>query len=515
MKARKSNGGQSKGQPKEQPKEQLDVQTKEVQGNEVAVSPKPSIKKKKEKVEEQREVDNRQREVEVPKGDHFLKDLFVKSVIVAISLVFVHLAPISKGDVQKPANASFLSLYFAGGLDGVHHITQMLLASLASVIFDTSVVYYHLSNPPHPKFRLSFLRRVCIYTHLISGLTEIVSGVVAFTVVNQTIQQTATLVLCVASITHSLTAYHQTAVVFGAKGIMTPGYLYAITAHITFAFRLFHQPTSVLLLLITYLMLHIYVWCRFFVYLFRAFSAFEGYNYTVAITLSGTLLFPYAMGPIGNYAFLFIVVVYCLLEALFTDKHGKDLARKLFAEHERYALLDGKVVAEWKRQLTEKAGVDNDKQAAKDVFALYDTNKSGKLGVNEISDVVRALGLNDHTTQRVLNNADITGDGTLGFDEFYRLIWNIAYVKERLKKKPKSDRPASEKEQARIVFNMLDSDSSGVIEAGELQMLLTQWGMPEDEAGRCLIGERGIAFDAFYKKFKPIWQFALSEVFNA
>jgi hypothetical protein len=37
---------------------------------------------------------------------------------------------------------------------------------------------------------------------------------------------------------------------------------------------------------------------------------FKGYEYTVSITLSGALIFPFAMGPIGNFGMLFVVIVY-------------------------------------------------------------------------------------------------------------------------------------------------------------------------------------------------------------
>jgi len=297
---------------------------------------------------------------------------------------------------------------------------------------------------------------------------------------------------------------------------MTPGYLYAITAHITFAFRLFNQPTSLVFLLTTYLMLHIYVWCRFFVFVFRAFSAFEGYHYTIAITLSGALLFPYAMGPLGNYVFLGIATVYCVLEAMFSDKFGKDLARKLFAEHERYALVSSETVTAWKEKLADQSGMNADQKAAQDVFDMYDTNKSGKLGVTEVEQIVRAMGVHDHTTVKIMAIADITGDEALSFDEFYRLVWNVGNVKSRLQKKPKTTRPPSDIEQARIVFDMLDVDGSKIIEVGELQMLLTQWGMPEDEASAYLYEEKkAIDFENFYKNLKPVWQFAITEVFDA
>eukprot|EP01111_Echinosteliopsis_oligospora_P010327 TRINITY_DN3188_c0_g1_i2.p1 TRINITY_DN3188_c0_g1~~TRINITY_DN3188_c0_g1_i2.p1 ORF type:complete len:514 (-),score=77.12 TRINITY_DN3188_c0_g1_i2:31-1536(-) len=449
------------------------------------------------------------------KRDHVLKDFFVKAVVLISSITLVQISPIPSGDVQKSPSSSLFSSYLAGELNSIPYITQMLLAAAASVFFDIFVVYFHLANPPHPKFVMVTKRKISIYTHLFSGITEIVSGIVAFTVADQTIQRTAAIALALASITHSLTAYYQTGVVFGAKGIMTPGYIYAITIHITFAFRLAFQPSSTLFLIITFLMLHIYVWCRFFVFFFRVFSAFNGYHYTVAITLSGALLFPYALGPIGNYAFLLIAGEYCILEAIFSEKRGKDLARKLFAEHERYALLTEDSIQAWKEQLAQSSAGNPDEKMAKEVFDSYDRDGTGKLGVNELQDMLKTLG-DKRTVTKLLEMADVDNNGTISFEEFYRFIWNAG--NHHLPKRSASAQPTSERDQAKVVFDMLDSDKSGFVDVVELEMLLTQWGMPEGEADAYMatqVDKKQISFESFYKNLKPLWSFAVGQVFEA
>jgi len=455
------------------------------------------------------------------KHEHYMKDHLIKGFIIALSIWVVSQVPIPQNDVQKSASSSFLSLFLAGKLDSIHHINQIVMAGIASVFFDTAVVYYHLTNPPHPKFVMVLPRKISIYTHLISGIVEIVSGVAVFVLQDQTIQQQLTKVMAVASITHALTAYYQTGVVFGAKGIMVPGYLYAVTIHITNAIRLFNKPTSFLFYYGTFLTLHIYVWCRFFVFFFRMCGAFNGYHYTVAITLSGALLFPFSMGPLGNYTFLFICTVYCILEAILSDKKGKDLVHKLFAEHERYALVTTDSVNTWKASLAAdaSANISADEKMARGVFDKYDTDKSGKLGVNEINTMVKSLGVSAVTATKILESADVNNNGSVEFDEFYRFVWNAGAAKDRLVKPAGKDVPSSERDQAKLVFDMLDIDQSGYIDVAELQMLLTQWGMPEDEAEKYLskyvVNKRQITLDTFHKNLKPIWSFGVTQCFNA
>ena len=57
---------------------------------------------------------------------------------------------------------------------------QVLLLAIASLIWDCFVVFYHLNHPPHPKFRLRFVRRLSIYTHIWAGASEIALSVLSF-----------------------------------------------------------------------------------------------------------------------------------------------------------------------------------------------------------------------------------------------------------------------------------------------------------------------------------------------
>jgi len=398
-------------------------------------------------------------------------------------------------------------------------VNDILIAAAASLFFDVGVVYYHLTNPPHPKFVLATARKISIYIHLVSGILEILTGVIGFFVANQQYQQIAVTIMAVVSITHALTAYYQVTVVFGAKGIMVPGYLYAITIHITYAYRLFFQPTSAVYLFSTFLTLHIYVWCRFFVFFFRFFNAFAGYQYTIAITLSGALLFPYTMGPVGNFGFLFIGTLYCVLQWL--SHKGGNLANILFLEHERYALVTKKAVEIWKDEMASATGAtNNDERMARDVFDQFDLDQTGKLGMNEIQNMIKTLDLHNTSAKKILNDVDVNGDGVVAFDEFYRYIWNYGTIDQRLAKRPVAKKSTlSEEEEATLVFEMLDVDSSGKIGKSELGVLLGQWGSPcyEVDAYLSQYFDKGqkIDFNTFYTHMRPIWKFASNEVFQA
>ncbi|CAF3260471.1 unnamed protein product [Rotaria sp. Silwood2] len=86
-------------------------------------------------------------------------------------------------------------------------------------------------------------------------------------------------------------------------------------------------------------------------------------------------------------------------------------------------------------------------------------------------------------------------------------VWRLgekatSYVQESKKREDKA--------KARFVFNDLDTDSSGYIDAIELQKLLIQWGLPEDEVDAYLAedDDKRFSFEEFYQNLKPIWNFA-------
>jgi len=386
---------------------------------------------------------------------------------------------------------------------------------------DIFVVTYHLVYPPHPKFVLLPSRRISIYVHLVSGITEIVSGVMAFVLPDVYWQNTFTRAMSIASITHVITAFYQTGLVFGAKGIMVPGYIYAITLHAWSAFHLYHNIDSLMYIFFTYLMLHIYVWCRFFIFFFRVCNMFEGYHYTVAITLSGLLLFPFTIGPIGNFGMLFIVIVYGTVKALLSRKSAGALSDILFREHERYALITSEQVLEWKSSLQP---TDVDRKVAKEVFDRFDFSKAGFMDAKDIFTLLKLLDLPYVTVGKVLEVADTNGDGKISFNEFYRFIWNLGTIRPRLEQIAK-EKIAEEvleltpKARAKLVFDMIDIDGNKYVGLAELDMLLSQWGMPHNEAHAYLDtylgGKSKVNFEAFYTQLRPLWEFAASQIFNA
>jgi hypothetical protein len=123
---------------------------------------------------------------------------------------------------------------------------QVLLLAIASLIWDCFVVFYHLNHPPHPKFRLRFVRRLSIYTHIWAGASEIALSVLSFVLycnedsvqkqdcTDSEVDRHIVLVYSTAfcSAIHAITAAYQTPQVFGMHIVMVP--VYAITVWYVF-----------------------------------------------------------------------------------------------------------------------------------------------------------------------------------------------------------------------------------------------------------------------------------------
>ena len=106
-------------------------------------------------------------------------------------------------------------------------MVQTLMCAVISLCWDVFVVTYHVIKPPHPKHRLRTDRRLSIYTHVFSGMGEIICSLASFWLYDEGLQNndlrlrlTYMQVLC--SYTHAWTGAFQTPQVFGMQCVMVP-----------------------------------------------------------------------------------------------------------------------------------------------------------------------------------------------------------------------------------------------------------------------------------------------------
>jgi Ca2+-binding EF-hand superfamily protein len=145
-----------------------------------------------------------------------------------------------------------------------------------------------------------------------------------------------------------------------------------------------------------------------------------------------------------------------------------------------------------------------DQQQAKQVFDQFDKNKNGTIDGEEIIQLLNGWEATENFMKRF---SRWSKEKEMSFEFFYKNIWHlgqtaIGHIQEGHER--------SGKAKARFIFDHLDTDSSGYIDAIELQKLLIQWGLPDNEVDAYLASDddKRFIFDEFYQNMKPIWDFA-------
>lgn len=398
---------------------------------------------------------------------------------------------------------------------------QKLILCAASILSNFYVLYYHYTNPPHPKFLMLPKRKLSIRTHVISGTIEIVFGVIAFFSSNPEIP--ATIMALSAIIGHVTSSFYQTPIVFGAKSAMIPAYIFCVGLHLYSAIHLLLEPNSNLWLINTFLVLSIYVWCRVFYFVFTTFGLFKDNLYSASILAAGVLIFPSVLGVAGNLSFILFVLVYNALYKLIMNPTPAEWI-SWTKEYQRQTLIDEDAKELWvNNNLSINSDELDDRAVAAAVFAQLDTNKTGSLDKDELKTLWQEWQVPDSFINTFL--ARHTDLNEFNFTSFYEQIWQIKGVKERLQRETlkleclSKGKNISNEEKCKIIFNQIDIDRTGYIDEFELKTLLLEWGLPSNEVEEYMKKydenkDLRISFEEFFK-MRPVWSFAYSDIILA
>ena len=262
--------------------------------------------------------------------------------------------------------------------------TTALVMAVAATFFNALVVFYHLTVPPHPKFRLIRKRRLCLQTHVAAGCVEIVMAVAAlldWKVFGQPASEVARHAAWAwkAGIVHSLTGLYQTQLVFGCKLVMRPAYYWCGIMHLMAALGTRADMANPHRLLGQYLVLCIFTWCRVYIFILSSINFGLDVQYSLAISLAGITIFPHVLGPLGP--FYFAVFITCSAFAwAWSANIGFDSPEwsAITAERARKQIFDHNAMSAWKG-LAEDASEEESNAAALRAFKAIDSNGDGRL----------------------------------------------------------------------------------------------------------------------------------------
>ncbi|KAJ5046396.1 uncharacterized protein L3040_003640 [Drepanopeziza brunnea f. sp. 'multigermtubi'] len=107
----------------------------------------------------------------------------------------------------------------------------------------------------------------------------------------------------------------------------------------------------------------------------------------------------------------------------------------------------------------------NEVAALKEAFALFDSDNDGVITKEEMSAVMKSLGLNPTMSEieDMINEVDLDQTGTVDLEEFIKMM--------SIKSKP-----SNVEDEMRSAFNVFDKDGSGSISVEELGALMKTFG---------------------------------------
>ena len=374
----------------------------------------------------------------------------------------------------------FHTVFFCGSPPVERNEFSALVMACAATFFNVLVIFYHLTTPPHPKFRLIRTRRLCLKTHVAAGCVEIYSCCAAlfcWKVLGLPAAHVAKYATYAwkAGVIHSLTGLYQTGLVFGCKLVMRPAYYWCGVMHLMTALATCDDMTNPHRVLGQYLTLCIFTWCRVFIPLLGAINFGRDCVYSLSISLAGIVIFPHVLGPLGPLYFAVFITM-----TAFTWAWSADIGfespewEDITSEHARVQLFDRKAMDAWKG-LAPDATAEESNAAALKAFKAMDNDDSGFLDRSEVMDLLGRVKIHATVRHSITESLDRLDD-KINFPTFLNMVWNLGERDPRDQSGGRLDKffnidlaKVTPREQARAVFDSIDLDGSGNLEVRLLE----------------------------------------------
>ena len=139
-------------------------------------------------------------------------------------------------------------------------------------------------------------------------------------------------------------------------------------------------------------------------------------------------------------------------------------------------------------------------QGMRKMFSALDLKKNGVLEMEEIQTVFHDLGVNDKDIATMFDSADLDGSGVIRWDEFVALMrktggegpgLQVGYLQQRFKSHvldkftgKTKNQEGIDKDKLREIFNTIDQDGNGVLDAHDIRVVLRSAGEPDDIISR-------------------------------
>ena len=406
----------------------------------------------------------------------------------------------------------------------IQHKVQFMGFVGLSLLLNAYIIFYHWTQPPHPKYLMLPKRKLSIVVHIIGGTSEVIVGALAWYCLytgQSILLDGASWALIMAAcviVAHGPSSLFQTPGVFGAKGIMVPAYIGISTLHIYSAVHVALDPTNLIWVERTWITLQAYAFVRIYGRTLWVNKAIPESTYTVGTMAGGATIIHFVVGPAGLLLFCVGIIVHIKLYKLIMQPTENEY-RTFMEERTHSATINNDARALWLQSNTEEDSSEyNEIDAAKAAFKSLDRDESGTLDFEEIESLLTSWHATPHVMQAFLDRCD--GNDGIDFDTFRKSVWALGNVESRVMGvKTSGTMDDDDKTKAQRIFEFLDIDKSNYIELMEMELLLVEWGMTSYEAMAYMKrfgGEDGrISLEEFYEQMAPLWKFAYKRAFRA
>ena len=416
------------------------------------------------------------------------------------------------------------------------HLLQQLVIAVFSMTCNIGVLWFHWTHAPHPKFMMRIPRMISIRTHLTSGTIEILAGLFIWF-----LPQCHTLgrLQAVASFVHVATAFYQTPIVFGTQIFMVPAYLCVCFVKLAVAIKLFTGPCCVYTSLVLFNIHAIYAWCRIFIKAFIALKVFKENEYTIAIMFAGLICLP-GVGAGVNMGAVVAIGIYIACAKKFlspdaflaqcSENHRNMFDSPMFHKGNSACPFGGSPddTVHVDRHGAEHKHPTEQIRMLRVVFDELDTNKSGRVNVNEVkaagskyanSALIQILEIIAARYAKSEENLGAQGDSSGGrgfyFDELCDIVINNLSHSEIFKLQ--AEAATTERAKCEVIFQAIDKNNNGELSPLELAVLFRQYGLPNSEINLIMRkydqdGNNRIDVDEFQARFRPLWIFCYGEM---
>ncbi|KAG8462241.1 hypothetical protein KFE25_012061 [Diacronema lutheri] len=324
-----------------------------------------------------------------------------------------------------------------------HINSQMLVFAAVCFFFDIFILTFHATHPVHPKYIITSFRRRVIYTHIVSGIVQVLLGpIIWFIYVQYDMPWTTELLVKIlviwCSLFHVTTACFLARTPFGAVRVMLPAFVIVVAMYCYTLGELWNNNYADLEapLLHWWLMMHIYVFNRIVFTILANLNLLANVRYTLSILLGTAVCTPPSLGMSMMIFVLGAIIVFNLVylathekeEELKTAKvvsAGADSISTKIPEH--FVTPEGAVFA---KSLTELGAAHlTDREISGMVFRKLDADNSGVIEIVDLARLLVSWGLPSWAAKDMMAERDDDKSGTIDEDEFFRNfadVWQFA-----------------------------------------------------------------------------------------